>query len=130
MAEAYYIFTDEAGAYNKRPSESFRRSHPFYIRANVRLSASDYRVFQREIQELNTKYGVPVGEEIKWSDLWEISKGKYRADFLKSFRFLYKGIIIKHNKTEPTYTKTSLFLCEKRRFFMAWFWKGVVLISN
>lgn len=71
MAEAYYIFTDEAGAYNKRPSESFRRSHPFYIRANVRLSASDYRVFQREIQELNTKYGVPVGEEIKWSDLWE-----------------------------------------------------------
>lgn len=85
VAEAYYIFTDEAGAYNKRPSESFRRSHPFYIRANVRLSASDYRVFQREIQELNTKYGVPVGEEIKWSDLWEISKGKYRADFLKSF---------------------------------------------
>ena len=49
MAEAYYIFTDEAGAYNKRPSESFRRSHPFYIRANVRLSASDYRVFQKEI---------------------------------------------------------------------------------
>ncbi len=85
VAEAYYIFTDEAGAYNKRPSESFRRSHPFYIRANVRLSASDYRVFQKEIQELNTKYGVPVGEEIKWSDLWEISKGKYRVDFLKSF---------------------------------------------
>ena len=39
-------------------------------------------------------------------------------------RFLYKGIIIKHNKTEPTYTKTSLFLCEKRRFFMARTEKG------
>lgn len=26
-----------------------------------------------------------VKEKIKWSDLWEISKGKYRADFLKSF---------------------------------------------
>ena len=36
---------------------------------------------------------------------------------VKPVRFLYKGIIIKHNKTEPTYTKTSLFLCEKRRFF-------------
>lgn len=45
---------------------------------------------------------------------------------LKCFRFLYKGIIIKHNKTEPTYTKTSLFLCEKRRFFMARTEKGVV----
>lgn len=39
-------------------------------------------------------------------------------------RFLYKGIIIKHNKTEPTYTKTSLFLCEKRRFFMGRTEKG------
>ena len=45
---------------------------------------------------------------------------------LENFRFLYKGIIIKHNKTEPTYTKTSLFLCEKRRFFMARTEKGVV----
>lgn len=44
----------------------------------------------------------------------------------KRLRFLYKGIIIKHNKTEPTYTKTSLFLCEKRRFFMARTEKGVV----
>lgn len=44
----------------------------------------------------------------------------------KWLRFLYKGIIIKHNKTEPTYTKTSLFLCEKRRFFMARTEKGVV----
>lgn len=43
-----------------------------------------------------------------------------------ALRFLYKGIIIKHNKTEPTYTKTSLFLCEKRRFFMARTEKGVV----
>jgi len=47
-------------------------------------------------------------------------------DYNKMFRFLYKGIIIKHNKTEPTYTKTSLFLCEKRRFFMARTEKGVV----
>ena len=44
----------------------------------------------------------------------------------KCVRFLYKGIIIKHNKAEPTYTKTSLFLCEKRRFFMARTEKGVV----
>lgn len=46
----------------------------------------------------------------------------------KFIRFLYNGIIIKHQKTEPTYTKTSLFLCEKRRFFMARREKGVVPI--
>ena len=44
--------------------------------------------------------------------------------FDEKIRFLYKGIIIKHNKTEPTSTKTSLFLCEKRRFFMARTEKG------
>ena len=53
----------------------------------------------------------------------EIAYGRSELDHL---RFLYKGIIIKHNKTEPTYTKTSLFLCEKRRFFMARTEKGVV----
>ena len=48
-----------------------------------------------------------------------------KSDFpILYFRFLYKGIIIKHNKTEPTYTKTSLFLCEKRRFFMGRTEKG------
>lgn len=50
----------------------------------------------------------------------------FRQYVKDKFRFLYKGIIIKHNKTEPTYTKTSLFLCEKRRFFMARTEKGVV----
>lgn len=49
-------------------------------------------------------------------------------DTYLTFRFLYNGIIIKHQKTEPTYTKTSLFLCEKRRFFMARREKGVVPI--
>ena len=55
----------------------------------------------------------------------DLPRGAYLL-YLKNLRFLYKGIIIKHNKTEPTYTKTSLFLCEKRRFFMARTEKGVV----
>lgn len=58
-----------------------------------------------------------------------IQREQLRVDALQMFyyvalRFLYKGIIIKHNKTEPTYTKTSLFLCEKRRFFMGRTEKG------
>ncbi len=84
MSETFLVFTDEAGVYNKKPSETFRRSNPFYIRSNVRFSADDYRLFQNEIEELNEKYDIPVGEEIKWSDLWEIHKGKYRSEFLKS----------------------------------------------
>lgn len=73
------------------------------------------------------------GEEIqefisgtKTDRVKEIAKALQELDFETYIRFLYKGIIIKHNKTEPTYTKTSLFLCEKRRFFMARTEKGVV----
>lgn len=83
MGNSFFAFTDEAGTYTKQPSESFRRSHPFYIRASVLISADDYRILQKELQELNKTYGIPTGEEIKWSDLWEVSKGKYRHDFLK-----------------------------------------------
>lgn len=62
-----------------------------------------------------------------------IHSDEYRTEFVAAYfldilRFLYNGIIIKHQKTEPTYTKTSLFLCEKRRFFMARREKGVVPI--
>ena len=53
---------------------------------------------------------------------------RFKIALFNWFRFLYNGIIIKHQKTEPTYTKTSLFLCEKRRFFMARREKGVVPI--
>lgn len=84
MSETYLVFTDEAGVYNKRPNEKFRHSHPLYIRSNVRFSADDYRLFQSEIAELNEHYSIPVSEEIKWSDLWEIHKGKYRSEFLKT----------------------------------------------
>lgn len=65
-------------------------------------------------------------EEGAIDDLNAVGEYLENNDVAKSIRFLYKGIIIKHNKTEPTYTKTSLFLCEKRRFFMARTEKGVV----
>lgn len=37
--------------------------------------------------------------------------------YSKSLRFLYKGIIIKHNKTEPTYTKTRYFFVKSDVFY-------------
>lgn len=86
LSKVFFVFTDEAGVYNKRPTEKFRRSQPFYIRSNICFSIEDYKSFQNEIQELNNRYHIPVGEEIKWSDLWEIHNGKYRADFLKKYK--------------------------------------------
>ncbi len=98
MNDTFLVFTDEACAYNKLPSEPFRRSHPFYIRSNAYLSCNDYRVFQGEIQVLNKHYGIPVGEEAKWPDLWETKRGKFRAEFLKGLsedklKGYYRGVL-------------------------------------
>lgn len=114
---AYLIFSDETGAYCKNPNEKFRHSHPFYIRSNVRFSSDDYRKFQNEIQELNKQYGVPIGEEIKWSDLWEIHKGKYRSEFLKeksedSLKGYYRRVFnhaISKNSLEFIFTITCIY---------------------
>jgi len=68
-----------------------------------------------------------VSNDVEFDRIQDVLiQGIRDAKYLIWVRFLYKGIIIKHNKTEPTYTKTSLFLCEKRRFFMARTEKGVV----
>ena len=65
----YFIFTDEAGAYQKNPSDAHISSHPFYIRSNVRLSIDDYRQYQIDMQRINGEYEIPFDYEIKWSDL-------------------------------------------------------------
>ena len=86
------------------------------------LTIDNRKISLRDKAGLQTYRGVKIGDDAK-----EILSQYNMDDFIYEIvRFLYKGIIIKHNKTEPTYTKTSLFLCEKRRFFMARTEKGVV----
>ena len=75
----YLIFTDEAGAYKAQTTPEFRRRHPFYVRSNVIISMDDYMEFQKEMQTLNGMYEIPVGEEIKWSDLWEKLRNRPRT---------------------------------------------------
>ncbi|MBR2003409.1 MAG: DUF3800 domain-containing protein [Thermoguttaceae bacterium] len=79
MAVAYYTFTDEAGQYQKNPSERFQRAHPFYVRSYALISIDDYQVLQEEIGLLNREAEIPCGEEIKWSDAWNCEKGKSRT---------------------------------------------------
>lgn len=75
----YLIFTDEAGAYKSQTTPEFRNRHPFYVRSNVMISMDDYRDFQKEMQTLNGMYEILVGEEIKWSDLWEKMRNRPRT---------------------------------------------------
>lgn len=92
------------------------------VKAHLVGSGSKNLITQNSNEPIDLDYNLMIiDSEININNCREI-----KEYIRKQFRFLYKGIIIKHNKTEPTYTKTSLFLCEKRRFFMARTEKGVV----
>lgn len=78
----YFVFTDEAGAYQHRPSDAHIRSHPFYIRSNVLMDIDDYRQYQIKMQRIAGEYEIHFDEEIKWSDLWSKTKGNPRNDLI------------------------------------------------
>lgn len=78
----YFVFTDEAGVYQKTPSDDHIRSHSFYISSNVEMSIDDYRQYQIEMQRINGEYEIPFDREIKWSDLWSKTNGKPLNDFI------------------------------------------------
>lgn len=105
-----------------RPMLAYLKGDKISLAIDAGYSASHVQDFYRAIES----------EQFNKPDFTVITHWHYDHTFGMhaingiSIRFLYKGIIIKHNKTEPTYTKTSLFLCEKRRFFMARTEKGVV----
>ena len=78
----YFVFTDEAGVYQRRPSDAHIRSNPFYIRSNVVMSIDDYRQYQIDMQRISGEHEIPFDEEIKWSDLWSKTKNNPRNDLI------------------------------------------------
>ena len=91
------------------------------------IGADDYVIKPFSVDELEARIAAHLRREKRHNISSKVQFDEDMViDYSSRIRFLYKGIIIKHNKTEPTYTKTSLFLCEKRRFFMARTEKGVV----
>ena len=113
----YFVFTDEAGTYQRHPSDAHIRSHPFYIRSNVVMAIDDYRQYQIDMQRIAGEYEISFDEEIKWSDLWGKTKGNPRNDLISTmplnrlkpyFRYLDNKNMI----------KSSL---RQSRIFM-WYW--------
>lgn len=113
----YFVFTDEAGAYQQYPSEKHKASHPFYIRSNVIMSIDDYRQYQMDMGRIYGKYEIPFGEEIKWADLWSKAKNNPRSpqiaaipkDRLKGYyRAVFETAVSKES-TQFMFTVTELY---------------------
>ena len=104
----YFVFTDEAGAYQRYPSDKHIRSHPFYVRANVLMSIDDYRQYQIDMQRINGEYGIAYDEEIKWSDLWSKIKNNPRNGLMAQIpESRLKGYYRKVFETATTKSSTQ-----------------------
>jgi len=101
--EVYLVFTDECGCYQKNRSDSFVKSHPFYVRSNLIISIDDYLDVEREFKECKEKIGVDKCFEIKWSDYGRLIKGKECRSFVELTR----------DKLEDFYRDSIHLLSEK-----------------
>lgn len=104
---SFFVFTDEAGTYQRRPSSGHIRRHPFYIRSNVLMSIEDYRQYQIDMQRISGEYEIPFDEEIKWSDLWRKIKNNPRNDLIammpeSRLKGYYRRIFETANSKEST----------------------------
>ncbi|WP_373054292.1 DUF3800 domain-containing protein [Thioalkalivibrio sp.] len=78
--EVHFIFSDEAGVYQPDPSRSSLRAHPYYCRAAVGVSASDW-VALRELFEAEVgRLGVPPEQELKWAYIQSIIQHRVRGE--------------------------------------------------
>ena len=85
MNNTIIVFSDEAGQYHQNANKKNIISAPFYIRSGVFISTEDYIAFQDYTLRLKEQYGVPLNQEIKWSDIYEIQKKRYREHFLMQY---------------------------------------------
>lgn len=118
MNNTIIIFSDEAGQYYKLATPKNINSAPFYVRSGVFISTEDYKIFQEFTVSLKKHYDIPLTQEIKWSDIYEIQKNRYRDEFLKSFNvsdiknyiqiFLKNASELKSIKYVFTITKNSI----------------------
>ncbi len=92
----FFLFSDECGAYMRKPNEGFLLSHPYYVRTSLFIPSSEYRNLSQRYFDLKKEYELPIEREIKWSYLWslrikqkhgkEISKGD-ELYFLKTYDY-------------------------------------------
>lgn len=78
MADTYFCFSDECGAYTNPMSGKFLARHPFYIRTTLLMNSLDWKELNKRFKELKVKYQIPLTQEVKWAYLWTLSECEKR----------------------------------------------------
>lgn len=91
----FFCFSDECGCYNQHRSGRFLRRHPYYVRATLIIQAEEWKKMKEIFDKLKSEYGIPLGCEIKWSDLWALrmiqngsrARRQQRVTFLEQYNY-------------------------------------------
>lgn len=128
MNNTIMVFSDEAGQYYQHPTPKNVASNPFYIRSGVFVSTEDYIGFQDFTLHLKKDFGVPLNQEIKWSDIYEVQKKRYRDGFLMQYddkaimnfitTYLKQAANLKSIKYVFTITKNSINSIADKNFIL------------
>lgn len=70
----FFLFSDEAGQYQRSPTGAFCKKYPFYIRSAVLLDVESWITLKDKFFSLKQQSGLPINKEIKWSYLWSLTK--------------------------------------------------------
>ncbi|MBN2736051.1 MAG: hypothetical protein JXR70_03660 [Spirochaetales bacterium] len=69
---AYLVFSDESGSYQRDRSESFIRRHPFYVRVSVIIAASEWKQLESLKVKVQNELNICRQGEVKWAHLWSL----------------------------------------------------------
>jgi len=88
----FFVFSDEAGQYQRKRTDRFLRAHPYYCRATIIIDAADWIRLRPEFYKLKKDLlNLEVQQEIKWSYIWSLykhRKNKEKISKKKPYYFL------------------------------------------
>ncbi|QAV33773.1 Protein of unknown function [Fervidobacterium changbaicum] len=84
----FFVFSDESGSYKEIRGDKFVKKTPFYVRASLIMDSNDWLQLKDEFYKLKESYQIPIGIEIKWSDMWILKKHQEKGEPLKSKNLL------------------------------------------
>ena len=71
----FFVFSDEAGQYQRDINDKFLRAHPYYCRAAITLDSIDWIRLKPKFYELKKDLlNLEIQQEIKWSYIWSLYK--------------------------------------------------------
>ncbi len=74
MAYTYFCFSDECGDYKPNFTDKQLLSHPFYIRTTILINSNEWKTLNLKFRELKNKYELPLSKELKWANVWTVTK--------------------------------------------------------